>query len=155
MENNSCMILDVQGFKLENNKFIPKELAAYDGNRICHYIFKPPFGIGCLSPGTLKQTKWLMENHHCIDWSVGFTPLYKFASIISDLTKNKTTTIYVKGREKAEFLRKYSTQPITELEEKPTIKKSPPRCLYHLNNVNYCVCALSNVYFLYDYIIMT
>lgn len=152
MATDRCMFLDVQGFKIENNKFIPKELAAYDGYRICHYIFKPPFGLACLSPDALKQTKWLMRNHHCIDWNDGHTPLYKFSSIVTDIT-GKADSIYVKGCEKAAFLRKYSSKPIVELDEQPALKKDAPRCFYHLNNEN-CSCSLFNVFLLYDQNVM-
>lgn len=47
--------MDIQGFKIENNKFIVKEFAAYDGVRISHYIFKPPFPLKMLSPDLYKQ----------------------------------------------------------------------------------------------------
>lgn len=150
--NNNSMVLDVQGFKTGKNKFIPKELAAYDGNRICHYIFRPPFALNCLDPETLKHTSWLMQNHHCIPWDTGYTPLYKFASIVKDLTE-KVDIIYVKGNEKANFLRKYSKKPIVELEDHPPLKTNIPRCFYHTNKES-SMCALFNVFFLYDHFIM-
>lgn len=140
-----CMVLDVQGFKIENNKFIPKEMAAYDGNRICHYIFRPPFGLDCLDPEALKQTLWLMHNHHCIDWDAGYTPLYKFSNIIKSLTE-KVDIVYVKGKEKADFLRKLTSKPIIELEEQPRLKKNAPKCFYHSNSTS-CACSLFNVFF--------
>ena len=43
METRTCMVIDIQGFKIEN-KCIAKELTSYDGTIICHYIFRPPFG---------------------------------------------------------------------------------------------------------------
>lgn len=148
---DTCMILDVQGFTIEQNKFIPKELAAYDGQRICHYIFRPPFAFGCLSPDADKQSKWLMKHHHCIDWEAGYTPLYKFSNIVKSITQ-EASVIYVKGKEKATFLRKYSSRPILEFDEQPPLKKNAPKCFYHLNNN--CVCSLFNVFYLYDQFVM-
>ena len=52
------LVVDVQGFKIENNKFISKELAAYDGRKICHYVFKPPFNLNQLPPNLTKEANW-------------------------------------------------------------------------------------------------
>ena len=145
------LIIDIQGFKIGKDKFITKELAAYDGNKVTHYVFKPPFRINSLSPEFHQQATWLMKNHHCINWEDGFTPLHKCADIIRQIT-TPFDVVYVKGREKAEYLRQFTTVPIMELAETPCIQKSKPSCFYHMNN--YCICALTNVYDLHNYFLM-
>lgn len=145
------LVLDVQGFKVENNKFIPKELAAFDGNRVCHYIFKPPFDMKHLSPDLCKQANWLMQNHSCINWNEGYTPLHKFADIIKNLT-GKADNVYVKGREKSDYIRKYCLKPVIELENNPTLQKGEPKCFYH--STSHCMCALANVYYLFNNFLM-
>jgi hypothetical protein len=145
------IILDVQGFKIENNKFIVKELAAFDGVRVSHFIFKSPFRMDYLSPDLHKQAEWLMRNHHCIDWREGFTPLHKFGDIIKSLC-NKVDYVYVKGKEKSEFIKKFTITPVIEIDEQPTLKPRDPSCFFHLRKP--CFCALSNVYYLYDQIFM-
>ncbi|CAG9762633.1 unnamed protein product [Ceutorhynchus assimilis] len=145
------LVLDVQGFTIENNKFIPKELAAYDGTKICHYIFRPPFDIQHLPPDLCKQANWLIHNHHCICWNEGYTPIYKFADIVKNLT-GKVDNVYVKGKEKSEYIRKYSLKPVLEFEDKPALQKGQPECFYHLKSQ--CICALSNVFYLYNNFIM-
>lgn len=145
------LVLDVQGFKIKNNKFIAKELAAFDGLKISHYIFKAPFPITYLPQDLHKQADWLMNNHHCINWSEGFTPLYQFGSILKHLTEN-VKCIYVKGKEKSEYIKKYSLAPVIEIEEQPALNRAEPSCLNHLKSP--CVCALTNVYNLYNTFIM-
>ncbi|CAH2000674.1 unnamed protein product [Acanthoscelides obtectus] len=49
------LVTDVQGFKIEHNKYIVKELAGYDGQQICHYVFKPPFALDLLPPDLQEQ----------------------------------------------------------------------------------------------------
>lgn len=145
------VFLDVQGFKLERNKFLPKELALFDGIRICHYVFKPPFNLNYLPPDLVQQATWLMNNHHCIDWEIGFTPVHNFSEIMKTLTAN-VETVYVKGKEKTEYVRKYSSATVIELAEQPVIHPTEPSCFYHLHNP--CICALSNVFFLHENFVM-
>lgn len=140
-------VVDVQGFKIENNKFIVKEFAAYDGVKICHYIFKPPYPFEMLSPDVQKQVRWLTRNYHCIKWTDGFTPLHLFGKIIQNLITDDDC-VYVKGGEKANYIRQFISQPVLEFEEKPPLVKSSTKCFYHSNNN--CMCALSNVYYLYE-----
>ena len=141
------LIVDVQGFKIENNKFIPKELAAYDGSKICHYVFRPPFDIRYLPPNLHKQAVWLMKNHHCISWNEGYTPIHKVSEIIKNFTE-KADHVYVKGREKSEYIRKYSLKPVIELDENPSLQENEAHCFYHSKSP--CICALTNVYNFYN-----
>lgn len=145
------LVVDFQGFKLENNKFLVKEFACYDGLRISHYVFKPPFPLRMLSPDLHRQAVWLMNNHHGIDWKAGFTPLHQFGGIVDQLTKG-ADMVYVKGREKLDILKKYCTRPVYEFDEHPPLERTQPKCFHHNNDI--CACALSNVFFLYDNFIM-
>lgn len=141
------LYLDVQGFKIENNRFITKELAAYDGNHITHYIFKQPFPFDMLPTNLQNQASWLTKNHHCLEWDIGFTPLHLFNKIINHLAST-SPHIYVKGLEKANYIQHYITKPVQVLPDQPCIKKDVPKCFYHTED--YSICALSNVFFLYE-----
>jgi hypothetical protein len=145
------LVLDMQGFKDERNRFIPKELAAYDGDRISHFVFRPPYPLKLLSQNLQNNAVWLMRNHHCLNWNSGFTPLHYFAKIMSYLTKD-AEHVYVKGGEKAEFIRKYCRKKVIELDDQPALQKDEPLCFYH--NKSICMCALTNVLSLYDNIFM-
>lgn len=145
------VILDFQGFKDEKNKFIPKELASYDGLQFSHFIFKKPYSLNLLSPDLHEQAVWLMKNYHHLNWNDGFTPLHHFAEILDKVTKN-ARFVYVKGYEKAEYIRKYCTKPIVELDEQPSIHPSTPKCVFHFKSPTHC--ALSNVFQMYDIFFM-
>lgn len=149
-ETMATIVMDIQGFKIGTNSFYPKEFAVYDGNAASHYIFRPPFPFKMLPEELQRQAKWLMHNHHCIDWEEGFTPAYLLPKIIQRLTRD-VDIVYVKGKEKAAYLKKY-TNKITELNEHPALRASTPSCLYHTDPL--CICALSNVYNLYQEFIM-
>ena len=141
----------MQGFRVGKNNYIVKELASYDGHKISHFMFRPPFPLKDLEPNLRKEAVWLMNNYHCIQWKGGFVPYFRCASIIRDLC-SKVKYVYVKGLEKANFIRKCVPDSVTivEMDEQLSLRPMEPRCYYHLKSP--CVCALSNVFFLYDYI---
>lgn len=143
----TTIIIDIQGFKINKKTFIPKELAVLKNLKSAHYIFKPPFLFELLPEKFQKQFKWLVKNHHCIQWNVGVVPHYKLKDIIRDLTYD-VTKIYVKGKEKAEFLKKITRKSIVELPESPALRSGLPECLYHCSED--CYCSLSNVKYLYE-----
>lgn len=143
------LIIDFQGFKIENNEFVVKELAAYDGYRVSHYVFERPFEFKYLQRKYQKQSIWLSRHHHCIDWMTGDIPLYKLDGILKRLS-NAESQIYVKGREKVNYLRRFITKPLLELDEQPRLIKCTPMCFYHTKSN--CVCSLYNVHYLYDII---
>lgn len=128
---SSRLIVDVQGFKSENN-FIPKELAAYDEQQLTHSISRISFPFNSLSPNLQRENKWLSESFHGFDWKAGFTTLYQFKNIIST-------------REKANYLRKYTNKEVLELDEQPALPTLEPKCFYHLRSS--CKCALPNVFY--------
>lgn len=146
-----ALIIDVQCFKLENNKFLVKEFAGYDGKRIFHFIFKPPFDRNCLPPKIEQQVAWLINHHHCIDWNEGYTPAHLFPIILKNMVKDYKK-IYVKGLEKARFIEQYVESSVVVLEDTPALQLSEAKCCNHRKNP--CMCALSNVYFLYEHFFM-
>lgn len=145
------VVVDVQGFKTSKTNFTPKELAVYDGTLISHYIFKPPFTFHILDVEFKKQANWLSQNHHCLDWTDGFTPSFSFPHIIQRLTKD-ADYVYVKGLEKATYIRSFISTPVIEFDEQPALVPTEPSCFYHLKSP--AICALSNVYYLYHNFVM-
>lgn len=143
----SLLVLDVQGFKAENNRFIPKELAMYDGSKIAHFVFKQPFDLHQLPPHLIKEANWLMTNHHCIPWYQGYTSINKFDDIIKELTEN-VEKVYVKGKEKCKYIRKHCLKHVIELDESLVLQKEEPKCWCHSKSSG--ICAVTNVYILYN-----
>lgn len=146
------LIVDIQGFKIGEKKLVVKEFAAYDGSHICHYVFKPPFAFHSLPLEYQRQANWLMSNHHGIDWNAGFTQHYMFPKIIKQVTRD-APQVYIKGREKSDFIRQYVKVPVEEFPDTPPLQQRPGSCFYHLNEN--CVCALTNVYHLYNTFVMS
>lgn len=139
------VFIDFQGFYIDKNKFMPKELAVLVNEKIMHCIFKPPFPFDKLLPEYQKQATWLMKNHHCIAWNDGIVPHWKFSTIVNNLGHNNSV-IYVKGREKAKYLRKFIQIPVLELPESPAFEPAKPKCLYH--HSDQCYCSLQKVYWM-------
>lgn len=145
------MIVDFQGFKTENNRFLIKELAAFDGFRACHYIFKQPYSFERLPESYRRQARWVSNNHHGIEWDQGFTPLHQLSNILG-LLSNQCDEIWVKGAEKTKFIQQYISTPVIELPDSPALQLKEAKCFYH--SINICMCALSNVYELYNEFVM-
>jgi hypothetical protein len=145
------LVLDIQCFKREHNKFVVKELAAYDGEKMSHFLFKQPFPIGMLPHDLQKQVHWLSKHHHCIEWTSGYTPYYYLGDILRDLTSG-VDRVYVKGKEKAHYLQKLISKPVIEFDEEPALGKGKPKCFYHSND--FCYCALNIVFHLYENFVM-
>lgn len=122
------LVLDCQCFHAEKNYFIVNELAAFDGEKICHTIIKCPFEL--MSYKRREESKWLTKNYHFQDWNSGYVPLHNLKNIIKDLA-NKVDFIYIKGREKAISLR---STPVMEFDEQPAFEKKLLKCIYHIKN---------------------
>lgn len=142
------VVVDLQFFKTNDKEFTPKELAVYDGVQVAHYIFKAPYPLTMLKPTFQSEVNWLMHNHHCISWDVGFVPVHLCSDILCHLLQS-TDKIFVKGREKADFIRKIISKPVFELEEETLrLQQMKPSCLYHSSDI--AMCALTNCYTLYE-----
>lgn len=145
------LAVDVQGFMTADKTFTPKEVAAYDGIRSSHFVFKAPFPFTLLPQHLQQQATWLMSNHHCIPWSEGFTPVHMFPQILDRLLQD-VEVVYVKGREKSDFIRKHTNKQVLEIDEQPALNAMQASCIHHSRSV--CYCALSNVYQLYKFYVM-
>lgn len=106
---------------------------------MCHFVFKPPFLFDILPSGLQKQANYLTKKHHGIEWNAGFTLLHYWKQIIGDFTA-PANYIYVQGREKANFIKQYTTTPVLDFEEQPALQKTTPKCLKSLSKFLY-VCT--------------
>lgn len=98
-------IVDVQGFKTDENKFILKEIAMQceGSNNIVVLIFKPPFPFYNLSKTERRQVCWI-ERNRGIFWNGGFLPYNNYKTIITSILKEKQR-IFVKGEEKVLWIK--------------------------------------------------
>lgn len=135
--------LDIQDYTLNRKKFIPKEVAMYDGNAGSHYIFKPPFKFSALSTENKKQVMWLEKHYHGIKWSDGWVNLTELPNILFKDCSNQL--VYVKGFDKTKFIQNVAKNcdireyPFPE----PCLHKSNlrPNCFNHGSNTH---CVISN-----------
>lgn len=144
------VIVDVQGFKTDDNKFILKEIAILNKKQLEVLLIKPPFPYYELSKTERKQVNWI-ERNRAVYWKEGFIPYPYHKEHIVRLSSNKM--IYTKGIEKVKWLKDVTeNNNVYNLEDKfcPSLlnlydkyKESNDvfSCMYHTR-----VCALKNVF---------
>lgn len=158
-QNNSTVkfdaefpVIDLQGFQL-GRSFVVKELAIYDGNRLAHYVFKPPIPYINLSYKDRRRVNWLERNHHSLRYSDGHVHFSEFPLILKRFTKN-FQKVYVKGHQKKDILKLYLDIPIVNLENfknTPALRETVSNCcMYHKNHPS--ICAIINVKILYNFL---
>lgn len=97
-------IVDIQGFKDNNNRFIVKEFYLETKNLTFHDIIKSPIGLKQkLNKQRKFQNNWLTQHFHGIDWNAGYITLNELRNTISHYLHN--FNIYVKGKEKIEWIK--------------------------------------------------
>lgn len=143
------VIVDVQGFKSEDNVFIPKEIAILSENRALMIIIKPPYPFYNLTRKERLTVAWIEKNRGIL-WNEGFVPYFCYKSLISEFFKNKY--IYTKGYEKVKWLKEIlDSENVHNLEDFncPNLETLYKRyataldiqtCIYHSN-----ICAYKNV----------
>lgn len=142
-------IVDVQGFKNEENTFIVKEIAIICNNQLQVFLIKPPYPFYNLTKTERKLVHWIERNRK-ICWNDGFLPYYDYKFHVVKYLEGKR--IYTKGSEKVLWLRDIlQTNDVHNLEdkgcpklfslyEKYNLSTDVFNCAYHPT-----VCALKNV----------
>lgn len=98
--------MDVQGFKIADNKFIVKEVGIlFDGNRTAHYIFKPPFDWTFLSYEHKRQATWLRKYYHGLHWNDGYIEYDRLSNLLTAMLQSRI--VMVKGLEKKQWLQDF------------------------------------------------
>lgn len=142
-------IVDVQGFKTEDNKFIVKEIAIFSDNQQHVFLIKAPFPFSDLTETEKKQVRWIERNRK-IYWSSGNIPYANHKILLAGFLKDKN--VYCKGLEKVSWIRNITNNSIVynledngcpnlfELYSKYSSFKNVSCCIHHST-----VCALKNV----------
>lgn len=159
-------IIDIQGFRIDNNRFIIKEVAILTRNyiKLFHILIQPPCSWNDVSLSFRKQILWLERYYHGLSWDEGHVPYYTAQNIIRNILSNHCV-IFVKGNEKRYLLEKilknYKTCTIVDLSEhKDEYEENPPSlrtrneytsnysCFHHktTRNGKSASCALNNVF---------
>lgn len=145
----SQAIVDIQGFKIEDNKFIVKEIAILCDDQVQVLLIQPPFPFYNLTTEDRKQVKWIEKNRK-MSWNDGFIPYNKFLMYTDEFLLDKT--IYCKGVEKSVWIKNiFDHNHVINLEDMHCPKLLSLyeeyrnctdifNCIYHPT-----ICALRNV----------
>ena len=143
--------MDFQAFKLNATEFAVKELAILaPGGSTSHFVFKAPCNWGDLPLSQRCENVWLTHNHLKIRWDDGDTPYEEIENVLRSNLSSASAVVYVKGEQKAKWLRRYIEHVVKEIDEKcPAL----PNLRSHWTNENSCKfhrkpygpCALKHV----------
>lgn len=155
---SNAIIIDVQGFKIHNNKFILKEIAVLlNDSEYIRFLLKSPFHYSQLTRQEKTQVQWLQLNHHGLRWEDGSIK-YKSAKNFILNHVNCGNIVYVKGIEKKKWVSAfidYKTKVVNieadgyseNFEELKQIYASREKCLTHTG-----ICAVENVFLINSYL---
>jgi hypothetical protein len=139
----SSVVVDIQFLKGVGNAYVLKELAIVRGDKIAHWLFKPPHSEYFIPSWIKTQNSYLKNHHHGLLWEKGYTRFEEIGNILAENISGDDT-VYVKGEEKVRFLKSWLIIA-TDLKELdcPAAKKLPPVatiCNFHLGEKK--ICAL-------------
>jgi hypothetical protein len=144
-----CGIIEFQAFRVNNNKFIIKELVVLDLETFVIYpfLFKPPFPFNRLNQKWQKTNKWLMRNFHYTDWNEGFTSFKELENIMYHYC-NKFTRLYTRGMEKRNLIQLYTSADVINVNIEKTFKLATDNvCILTKNDEHgRFQCAIKNAY---------
>jgi hypothetical protein len=135
-------VIQIHGFKSNDNEFILKEFAVVGKTYRTHVLFKSPYPYNTLNSKMQRTARWLTRHYHRITWEDGDTVYSK--ELISSLCK-PFNVIYTKGTEKAKFLRQFHDNVI-EIDEGLHVNSitSGVTCMLPCHNKDSVRCALNS-----------
>ena len=147
------VVVDLQGFSEPRNSFVVKKLAILCDGMVkpLTFTFAPPFPWHDLPPAYKRWNAWVACHYTGCKWNSGTIPCDRIEDILNSNLKD-IEVIYVKGREKAIWLRTH-VKPyhhvIESLENDcddddaiPSLRKLSNTCLHYKK---YFKCAADNV----------
>lgn len=150
LSGKTFIVIDFQWYRFNGN-MIPKELATCDDEfRRSHFLFKPIFSFGSMTAEDQRVARYVFSYYHGLKWEDGYTVVGEFDEIIKRLCFG-VDLVFVKGREKLEYLKCILDKRIIDLVDAQKIMRGKPSCSFHTGN--YVVCAMSNVEALYKFLV--
>lgn len=155
-------VVDIQGFKKPIDEFVLKEFAVLPVHdktmQPLAFIFQPPSSWGSLPVKYRCINSWLTRNFHGLPWDSGDIPYEAAKEIIGNILLH-ASTIYVKGKEKKEWLANFigESTHVVNVEEIdcPSLmelrqKSHPTIYPHHHEKIN---CAGENVKLLRNWVL--
>lgn len=144
------VIVDFQWYRFNKNILVPKELATCDSDfKRSHFVFKPVTSFGVLTEENQRVARYVYSYHHGLKWEDGYVAAGDFDEIVKRLCMG-ADLVFVKGREKLEFLKSIIDTKIVDLVYADKIRRAEPGCGFHVGDE--VVCALSVVERLFTYL---
>jgi len=154
-------IVDIVAFRSSKAKFIVKELTIVDvqTGSVSWFLFKPPCAAKDSAASSLPENTWLTNNFHGLLWEEGHVSYERLKDILASHL-DSYNIVYVKGKEKGEFLQKRTTAKVMDLHNlgcpslrRPNFWVLTPRytCLRH-KGTSY-VCSRDQALKLYSWFI--
>lgn len=146
VERNKVILLDFQFVFGNNEQIFIKELAFMNGGSVVpnYYLFKSPYHFKELDKAALRKYYYCKKYVNGLDWKTGCIEYLNVADILSPLNN---ATIIVVGKAKKEFLEKFLSSNIINIELNTSLCKLPnyfANCPIH-RNFDYR-CVLNNVF---------
>lgn len=156
---DSDFIVDIQGLVDSDQHFLPKEVAitSVKDNLLGYWLIAPPSKFFELSRSAKITNNWLTLNHHGIEWYEGVVLQEELEDLLRDITK-LAKYIFVRGKDKADYLEKVLSRDIVNLEyATPAFKNLPSVkniCVHHIapTKERFC-CAVKNIKKLKRYLV--
>lgn len=159
-ENEEWVFVDIQGYKVNKNRFMCKEFCLIDGTETFHAIVKSWYPYKKLLSHYKRQVEWLANHFHGLKYDSGDIH-------IDELTKNvypklADKIIIVKGDEKIKWMEyifrkcgEINCKNIEKFDFDMTLEQSGQEyevCSYHNSWYGWreCRCAMSNAQKLQD-----
>lgn len=145
----SVAIVDVQGFKKDDNSFILKEIAIVCGDQVQVFLLQPPFPTHNLKFSERKQVRWIEKNRG-MHWNDGYIRYEQLPLYIDEFLIDKK--ILCKGLEKVCWVKQildnmdvinlenWGCPKLLSLYEEYRNCNDIYNCIFHSK-----VCALKNV----------
>lgn len=150
--NMSAVVIEFEGFQLQPNSFVIKELAFYSVKYGYHgrWCFLPPFAWEQLSAKKRKTNAWLIRYCHGLRWESGELPYSALQTILLSICISYTD-IYVKGLEKTIFLEHLLGRKVLDLNDFncPKMKDLESKevcCPVHSTPFKHCALAKATAY---------
>lgn len=104
------IFVDLQGFKIQNNGFMVKEICVLSKNLKFHETIKAPYSFELLTSSERKNIDWITKNLHGLRWTSGCINQCELKKILETILHGKI--IFVKGKEKVTWIREICSTEI-------------------------------------------
>lgn len=155
-------VVDIQSFTINNNQYVPKEMAIRMGSTLNYFLFKPPQSYHSLDASSRKTVHYVEQRCHGLRFSSGYV---EYEDLNMVLEKNLNVDfIYVRGQEKYNFLVNKLSElsiPATVVNieaydgdtsyNTPKFYATTPACMNHLQKS--AICAINNCDVIYQWML--